>query len=800
MTVMTDGISFIPGIFPSDPGLLARFLPPLQTGVVETWLKENIAPGSWILDPFAASPHLIIEAAKAGYRVLVAANNPIIRFYLDILSNPPNPNQIQTALVELADSYRGEDRLEPLIKSLYQSTCVHCGKPLFIEAFIWEKGRNVPSSKIYQCLNCGDTGEHPANVSDTFLAEKFSTHGLHWARALERVVTLDDPDRVYAEEALSAYLPRAVYGLFILINKLDSFPAEQKHILDLIFLTVFDQVNSLWPHPTSRYRPKQITSLNRYRENNLWLALEDAVDYWKIDTENSTNQRLIESTRWPELPNNEGGICIFEGRLKELNKLITEDNQQHISIDAVITAIPRPNQAFWTLSALWAGWLWGKDATESFKSVLRRRRYDWSWHCTALFTGLKSLYQILSSGTPILGLIGETEVNYLTSTLIAAWMANLELKGVALRFDIGLTQILWQKTGSRILQRTGSSQLEDAHNILRESAQEYLQIRGEPVHLIYPLTAAILNLIEKPADEVLPPDFPAHEAISAINNLFQKVFSYQSGFVRYGGGEHSIESGSWWIRQDQLQKDPTNEFGLSLSDQIEIEAVRFFISHPEFTSLELDKNICASRSGLFTPEFELIQECLHSYNESISPVSDLWRLQSVDYPRNRMKNLEEMVKLLEMIGKRLGFLIERIAISDFIETSEENYSNPLSFKPLLIWKDHNENICYTYLVIATGLIGKIIDIFKRSAIASNIGGESALIQKIIVIPGSRASLVRYKMRNDPRLKQEIEAGWQFLKFRHLRRLAEATILTKDNLQSQLTLDPIASTDPQIPLL
>jgi len=800
MTSMTEGISFIPGILPPDPGLLARFLLPLQTGVAESWLKENVAPGSWILDPFAASPHLIIEAARAGYRVLVAANNPIIRFYLDILCNPPNPNQIQAAFVELADSYRGEDRLEPLIKSLYQSTCVHCGKPLIIEAFVWDKGRNVPSSKIYQCPYCGDAGEHPINVSDASLAEKFSTRGLHWARALERVVKLDDPDRLYAEEALSAYLPRTVYGLFILINKLDSFPPDQKHVLDLILLTLFDQVNSLWPHPASRYRPKQITSLNRYRENNLWLALEDAVNYWKLYAETSKNRRLIESTRWPVLPTSEGGICIFEGRLKELTKLITEENKQHISIDAVITTIPRPNQAFWTLSALWAGWLWGKDAAESFKSVLRRRRYDWSWHCTALYAGFKSLHQIISSKTPIFGLIGETEVNYLTSTLIAAWMAELEVKGVALRFDSGLAQILWHRTGMQVSLRTSSSLLEDAHSLLRESAQEYLKIRGEPVHLIYPQTAAILNLIEKPADEVLPADFPAQEAIGSINNLFQKVFSYQSGFVRYGGGEHSIESGSWWIRQDLFNKGPINEFRLSLSDQIEIEAVRFFISHPEFTSLELDKKICASHSGLFTPEFELIQECLHSYNECTSPESNLWRLQSVDYPRNRVKNLKEMVRLLEMIGKRLGFLIENIAITGFAEESEDEYSSTLAFKHLLIWKDHHENIYYTYVVIATGLIGKIIDMFKVSAIKNNLGGETALNQKIIVIPGSRASLVRYKLRNDPRLKQEIESGWQFLKFRHLRRLAEATILTKENLQSQLTLDPIASTDPQIPLL
>ena len=47
------------------------------------------AGGSWVLDPFGFSPRLALEAARAGYRVLVTVNNPITRFLLEMSARPP---------------------------------------------------------------------------------------------------------------------------------------------------------------------------------------------------------------------------------------------------------------------------------------------------------------------------------------------------------------------------------------------------------------------------------------------------------------------------------------------------------------------------------------------------------------------------------------------------------------------------------------------------------------------------------------------------------------------------------------
>src|SRR5512139_3980212 len=152
----SDGLAFLPGRRPFRPGLLARFLPPLPEGIAETWLEPRLPPGSWVLDPFGAAPALAVEAARAGYRIVVAANNPVGRFLLDIAAQPPGEGDLQAALAELASARRGEERLEPYLRSLYLTHCAQCGQEVMAEAFLWERDSLSPYARIYRCETCGD--------------------------------------------------------------------------------------------------------------------------------------------------------------------------------------------------------------------------------------------------------------------------------------------------------------------------------------------------------------------------------------------------------------------------------------------------------------------------------------------------------------------------------------------------------------------------------------------------------------------------------------------------------------------
>jgi hypothetical protein len=777
---MTDILPFIPGRNQFKISPLGRYLPPIPDGMAAAWLSRHIPPGSWLLDPFGASPQVAVEAVRAGFRVLVAANNPVARFLLEITANPPEADRLRAALAEVSASYKGTERIEPHIQSLYQTECAQCGQTIIAEAFLWERDAAAPFGRIYHCPNCNDAGERPATPQDAERARRFSSGpagSLHRARALERVAHANDPDRPYAEEALEVYPPRAVYILFTLINKLDQlYPglhehAEPRSLLEALLLAAADQANALWPYPTARARPRQLSIPPRYRENNIWLALEEAVTNWQPDIPGKS--RKITVTTWPDLPPEDGGLCVFEGRFKELG-----DQLKRVKIDAVLAPIPRPNQAFWTLSALWAGWLWGYEASAPFKSVLRRRRYDWSWHASALHAVWSQMAALLPVATPIWGLIGESEPGFMSAALNSAELAGFKLESIALQASSGQAQISW-RSGPETL---GQSETSSANQAIEASLQKiaaqaglrYLEQRGEPAPYLG-LHAAGLEAVCK-ADVIT--GLSTGEAMSLVQNAFLKAFTYANGFARYGGSEHSLDVGQWWLRQDpHFSSRPVI---LPLADRAEMAAVRVLSKTPGCTFLELEMAVCAELTGLMTPDTDLLRAILESYGEKIiqdepstllieEEGSQYWHLQASDAPQARTADIKAIAGILTRIGARLGFQVEG-------DTPQN-------------WRNSEGDIQYSIYISASTVFGKILS-----------QADVPAAKKILALPGSRSPLAAYKLSANPDLSRHLSSGWSFIKFRHIRRLAEDESLSIANLDDKLQLDPLTKDQPQMSLL
>jgi len=131
----TARLPYEPGsLAPAGSGPLARYLPPLPPGMVSGWLRrqapERVPPGVWLFDPLGASPAMVLEAALAGYRVLVACNNPILSFMIETLASAPDSGDFQSVLAALAASRRGEERLDaPAAQSREPALCPHLSLP-----------------------------------------------------------------------------------------------------------------------------------------------------------------------------------------------------------------------------------------------------------------------------------------------------------------------------------------------------------------------------------------------------------------------------------------------------------------------------------------------------------------------------------------------------------------------------------------------------------------------------------------------------------------------------------------------
>lgn len=774
---MEETLSFLPGDSSPKPGPLGRFLPPIQTGVVSRWLHERVPQGSWVLDPFGVSPQTVVETAQAGCRVLVAANNPVSRFLLEMWAQPPSTNDLQAALADLGAASKGGERIEIHIKDLYTTPCEHCGQRVIADYFLWERQAPAPYARFYRCTYCGDSGERPAAPVDVEKAASFSASGLHRARALERVASINDPDRRHVEEALEVYLPRAVYALFNLINKIDglTITPNRKALLQILLLNACDQANTLWPHPTERGRPRQLTIPPRFRENNIWFALENGIQQW------SGAGPAVPLVTWPELPPAEGGICIFEGRLKDVAASIAD-----LGIAAIAACIPRPNQAFWTLSALWAGWLWGKEAVGPFKSVLRRHRYDWAWHTAALTAALTSLSERIKEGTPFLGLIGEPEPGFLSASLIAASGAGFILDGLALRQDSSQAQLSWRKGPKASPARVESGA---ALKSAVRGAREYLHETGQPVEYL-PLYVSGLCAMAK--EGVLQVEVGGERSRSSqegteptpaqnfhqIQVVIREALKYRSGLTRIDGKDQQMETGYWWLRLEDGEIPQAR--AAPLFDRIEIAIVRWLIKNPYCRFAEIDTAVCRAFPGLLTPDKNLVAACLDSYAEQEPPGSDRWRLREQDLPKNRRLDLAAARETLEKLGEHLGYQVETI-------TSGQDTSRPGAIPT--IWRTAGENL-YVFYILAS------------AAISQPVFGGSQLVakQSFLILPGSRSNLVDYKLRNDPQLRQEITKGWKFIKYRHLRLLAESPVLTPENFLEQVDLDPVTYTAPQIRML
>jgi hypothetical protein len=735
----TQGLAYIPGNLAAEPGPLSRFLPPLEEGTVAAWLSQHVPPSSWVLDPFGFSPQLPVEAARAGYRVLVTVNNPVTHFLLETAANPPPESDFKAALAELAASKKGVEHLETHLKSLYLTRCENCGREIQAEAFLWRKGEEAPFARIYECPECGDSGERAATREDADRARNIAAaDGLHRSRALERVAALDDSDRFHVQEALQHYLARPLYALSTIINRRDnlSLSPDRQRALNAMILVACDAANTLWGHPAERRRPKQLSTPNQFREHNVWGMLERGLELWMKEGAS------VPCVEWPGKIPGTAGICVYEGRLKEL----AAELRQEIPIRAVIGSIPRPNQAFWTLSALWAGWLWGRAAVDPYRAALRRRRYDWAWNATALYAAFSHLLELVALGTPLFGLLPEAEPAFLNSALTAISAAGFDLKGFALRTEHDPVQLVWER-GERLRREAGRPELAG----LQKELVAYLAERGEPASYLHVHAAGLQLLAESHALRQDEQEFD--ESLRATHAAIETALKQDARFIHLSTGE-GIETGLWGVHETTDSE--------SLTDHAEEVIVRFLQANPTCSQLELEAAVYGELRGLFTPSMGIVSAILHSYARQQGPS---WTLRPEDTTASRQQDLRAIESIIDATGKRLKYKTR----------SQERW---------LLWdEDGSPKRAFTV---------------RASARVANAMAQNPLPVEdcVLVLPGGRAALIDYKAQRDPAFAERLKQC-RLAKYRLWRTLSEASILTRQTFEEQLASDPIERSHGQM---
>jgi hypothetical protein len=738
-----DALPFPSGRPPTRPGPLARFLPPLEIGAATRALGLCEPSDTWVLDPFGASPRLAVELARAGTGVLTACNNPVTRFVLEGEAQPIPAGDLHTALARLATAPKDNTRLERFLLDLYLTACSRCKSPVSAERFVWDREQQVPVVRTYSCPQCGRSGDDSTTAADREQAAGYARRGLQHALALEQLATAGDPDREHAEAALAVYPGRAVFALITLLSKLGSLGPEPaiRRAAEALLLSAFDATNALWGFPEGRTRPRQLIASPHFVEVNVWRALEAAVDEWDFG---STG---VDLAAWPHIGEPGAAVLsLFAGPSRDLAATLEQGRVREI-----LTVLPRPNQAYWTLSALWAAWLWGREAAQPIRVALHRRRYDWAWHASALRTALSSLAPVLSEDARVVALMPEAEPGFIAAAALGFDAAGFEMTGQALRADEGQAVLRWVRRAHPALPVEAAALTPE----MTSAAQQVVQARGEPTP--FPcLHAAAWGVLAQARQ--LGPLLQAEEAraLTLLNDRFEKSLADKRTFVHFGAGAEA-EIGQYWLADPATAGDP-------LADRVEMAVFERLLGVARVKEDELEADVCRALTGMLTPDRRLLNACLRSYGVPEDPPGT-WRLRPEDYPEARARDHEETARLLLEIGGRLGY-----------SASQDQD---------IVWRDALGSDRYIFRVRTHAAFGQAL----RDA------GEV-----IHVLPGGRGSLVAEKARRDPRLRAWLQAGLRLVKFRHVRRLAAETTLTRDNLEERLALDPIDESDPQLPLL
>ena len=529
-----------PGMIPERSLPLERYFPPFKEGMVRNWVRQYASPGSYILDPFGQNPFTALELARAGYRVLVSANNPIAAFTLTVLAGAPTAEMVSQALLQLNQNrMRDGSTLEEYLSNFYRLDCPNpdCrGESRFeVDTFIWAEEGNSPQLAIGTCQDCAWSGEIELTPAIQESLGRTPSYALTRSQILEKVAAQDPPLRRVMEDVITYYSPRALVALQILLSKIETsnLTPQQSEVLKAMWLTAADQANQLWVWPKGRNRPRQLIRPPLYQEINVWKAFLRSANLW---TQNDEEVKLRE---WPKRVPPTGGISLFEGRLREL-----EEIPEPGLIKLVQTSLPRRNQAWWNLSGLWSGWLWGKEGIKTLRNSLLKQRYDWTWHSVALKKVLAQFPGLIGQDVPVLLLTSELDPLFLLAGMLGAKNAGLQLHSAAIDGENETLQCVWRLPTVQPSLFTRIPQVN-----IRKSGRTILSQLGEPAHWLRLLTFSVAdqlirgNLDDRPRQD---------EMLNDLESEFATALNDPATFQRFNPGS-TPEAGLYWLTKPPIE-------------------------------------------------------------------------------------------------------------------------------------------------------------------------------------------------------------------------------------------------------
>jgi hypothetical protein len=700
---------------PSDSAPRLRVLPTafnaVPPAVARAALQQHTQPGDVILDPFASGLGVIQAALELDRKVIAASFNPI-----NALARRATlwPTDARSAFTHLEAALKTSRRLNENILRLYSTRCPTCGKVAMAQHFIWDRERQQPSEKHVLCPVCGENAG-PAEDDDFKELQKLEARGLPFWMLHGRVLDRHHEDAERVSDVLDAYTLRAQAVLSDILQRFAALHEEDQAALRPALLATFDACTSLHTLDEARY-PSGLKPPARFVERNVWLELERQVSLLP-----AASQAFPQVATLDELFASEtAAVCLLVLPARELAQRLPAG-----SIPLIVTHPPLPRPGFWSLSAVWAAWLWGKQSglVDHVLPLLSRKRTSWDWQWRAVGSALNVLNPALCEDARVVMSFPAEEVILDSVTLAAAYARQQvealtcdPLDGVRATWRVG-------STGHTPAAEAGPPPTDGAA-VLRSILQE----RGEPTHELV-LRAGLLAAWGRATvpTEIAQQTEGEQTPLAALRSAIDQIWD--------AAALREIEPQRWWLRLPPAPAAP-------LADRVEMQLRALFQQQARWQSDELLRELYRRFPRHLTPDRALVATVIHSYAEEIN--FDHIQRRAEDEPQARAREAEEMRDWLFKIGERCGLRVRAL--------------EPLAAAQRVSWSNQTETL-YTFFIQSSAQIQPLLQ--------TETG--------VLVIPGGRATLLQHKLLRDARLRQN---RWQVLKCNSLRRVA---------LQAELSL-------------
>ena len=786
--------------------------------VVGTYVETYCPPGGIVLDPFAGSGVVAIEAARRNRRAIVCDLNPVANLITEVTVRPLDILEFKHAFERIQAEVR--ERIE----KLYEIHCVKCKKLLVCNAFVRE-GDKLVEVRYPKCPHCGhrciDCKPLPSDVEALNHLERNAPTGWY---PKNRLYYDGEPfkEKQKYDSLNELFTRRNLQALAWLYESIEK--ETNSHVREVLLAAFTSMVHLCTrmmpvgnPQPTNHYTyfsspgwtQHSYWSAARYMEQAVWEKFESAVvgHQGVLNAKEEANKVLPKvriTHEWQKVVKGKADIAIVTGDCLKLMK-----KMQDATIDYVFTDPPYDSSVqYGELSLLWNAWL-RRDANyisnlltqEIIHNEHQHKSFD-IYH-KLIAQSFRECFRVLRPDSYLTLTFHNPTFKVRNATVRAGLYAGFDFEKIH-------HQPLGQVSAKSMIQPFGSAQgdfylrfrkpkAKSSHKmeeiteerfrrLVIETCREVIAERAEPT----PYTI-LVNYV----DPVLARQGffgTLHSGLDVKTVLEQslgKEFELQSAKIGSASGK------LWWFK-DPLFVARLRE--VPLSERVEKTVFRVLQDKARVTFTEVWDAVSREFPNSLTSDTTSIKQALETYARKVGSGGE-WMLR--EEIRQSVRSHSELIALLAMIGKEQGFDIwvgkpEQGAVADGL-ASGVRLATLVTSRPTKIMGVTNlkDVLLMDLLWIKHGAVYAAFEVESTTTMTSALQRGSNLpagVMKVMVLPEERKVDFDRKMQS-PMFRDFFAAqGWQLLFFdKFPEAFSKGKVSTSiDELFGKMSKEPVSA--------